>query len=98
MLKSTVPTPATLPVWVGGFALALIRKTSWSGRLKATRALQLRAISSSQRPLPGLNLTMRPVCGPLGVEPTGFGGRPPLAETTVSVMLVVRLPEWNTAA
>src|SRR2546425_6773030 len=99
MLKSTVPTPVTTfvpPTSAGGLALALMRKTSLSGRLKATKLLQSRLISSTHW-VP-LNLTMSPTSGGLGVEPVGGGGLPPLAATTDSATVVVRLPESKMAA
>ena len=103
MLKMTVPTPLTTfvpPAGASGVELALIRKTSLSGSANGTNALQSRLISSTHW-LP-LNLTMRPVLGAPGVEPGGGGGRPCgllfWLLTTVSVIVVVRLPELNTAA
>src|SRR5581483_7461654 len=99
MLKSTVPTCWTKFVpaaSAGGFAFASIRNTSLSGSANGTSALQLRLISSTQ--LVPLNLTMSPVFGRPGVEPGGFGGRPPLLVTAGSVMVVVWFPEWNAAA
>src|SRR5437763_1187277 len=98
MLKSTVPTPVTTPVDAGGVASASSTNTSSSGNAKATDALQLRPISSSQWPVAGSNRTMRPVLGAPGVEPGGGGGSPPFALTTCSVIAVVRLPESSTAA
>ena len=98
MLKSTVPTPLTTPTSAGGVASASSRNTSSSGSEKATDGLQLRPISSSQRPVVGSNFTIRPVFGAPEVDPGGGGGRPPLAVTTSSVIAVVWLPELRTAA
>src|SRR5947208_16045882 len=98
MLKSTVPTPVTTPVDAGGVASASSTNTSSSGNAKATDALQLRPISSSQWPVAGLNSTTSPVLGAFGVEPAGGGGSPPLLVTTCSVIAVVRLPDSRTAA
>ena len=64
MLKSTVPTLVKAAVSTGGFAVASIANTSSSGSEKRTAALQFRPSRSSQWPLDGLNLTMRPVSGP----------------------------------
>src|SRR5215467_10504690 len=124
MLKRIVPTPAKnwVPV-VGGpgvAALASITNTSSSGSVNLMTGSQLRASRSSQWPLTGLNLTMRPTSGPFtpstfvsgfgvppGIVPAGVeqeGAMVLLAEpegslqTATSLMLAVRLPEWNTAA
>src|SRR5437867_1251673 len=105
MLKITVPTPTTLlvpPTSAGGLALALIRKTSRSGRLNGTSGLQSCAVCpSSQWLLAGLKPTIRPVCGGFGVEPGGNGGRvrpTVLPSTASSLMVVVRLPDLKAAA
>src|SRR5262249_28444218 len=79
MLNSTDPTWATVlgaEAAAGGVASALMRKMSWSGSVNGTLPDQLRASSSSQWLLAGLNLTIRPVAGAPGVDPLGGGGRP----------------------
>src|SRR5678815_288048 len=99
MLNRIVPTPVTefgAPAAAGGLALALIRKTSVSGRLKGTELDQLRLISSTH--CVPLKRTIRPVLGASGVAPGGKGGRPPPWLTTASSSEVVRLPVWNPAA
>src|SRR5215510_544228 len=98
MLKITVPTPTTLLVSglvvtrAGGFASALIRNTSRSGRLKGTSAVQSCAVwPSSHLAVAALKPTMRPVLGGLAVEPGGNGGRvrpTVLLSMAISVMLV----------
>src|SRR5258706_15530583 len=107
MLKMTVPTCTTLFALAksaGVAASASIRKTSRSGRLNGTCASQLGAPgalprSSSQRPLAGLNFTIRPVLGAPGVEPGGNGGRGlPLPDTVGSRIDVVWLPVMKPAA
>src|SRR5262245_18474637 len=101
MLKRIVPTPGQKPLGpetcAGGFAVASIANTSSSGKLNFTKLDQLR-LSSSTHWLP-LNFTIKPVSGP--AVPLKFvvgGGRPPLLLTMPSVMVVVRLPDWKTAA
>src|SRR5262249_11059688 len=99
MLKSTVPTPATVfgAAWsAGGLALASIRKTSESGRLNGTEADQLRPSSSTH--WLRLNFTMRPTAGAPEVAPAGGGGTPAPAFTTCTFSAVVRLPDLNAAA
>src|SRR6185503_17856602 len=98
-LKRTVPAPTTLlfvAVRTGGFAFASMTKTSRSGSESATRAFQLRLISSTQ--FVPLNLTMRPVAGAPDVEPGGGGGMPPFGVTSCSLIDVVRLPDSKPAA
>src|SRR5262245_47397792 len=114
MLKRTVPTPTKFAVSAGGLALALIAKTSSSGSDKRTAGFQLRPMRSSQWLFAALNLTMRPVSGPvvpwkfvfgagsppgIVVPPTlQVGAVAPPLHTAPSFTVVVRLPEWNTAA
>src|SRR4051812_27953254 len=84
MLKRIVPTPLKncVPVTtaVGGFALASITKTSWSGSVNLMTGSHARASRSSQCPFTGLNLTTRPTSGPFTpwTLVSGFGvpGRP----------------------
>jgi len=99
---------------VGGFALALIANTSLSGSEKWIAGSQLRARRSSQCPLAGLNLTTRPVCGPVVPSKFAFGaGRPPgyvtpftlhgaavdpPLQTTSAFTVAVWFPDSNTAA
>ena len=94
--KSTVPTPLTAFVPLatrGGLALASIRNTSSSGKLKGTNVAQLRPISSFHCPVAELNFTIRPVEGGFAVDPGGGGGNPPFAATTLAGTVVVRSPE-----
>src|SRR5438477_12241103 len=64
MSKITVPTCANEPV-DAGVPVALMVNMSWSGRLKRTAWSQLRPRRSSQWPETVLNLTIRPVSGPV---------------------------------
>ena len=104
MLNSTVPTPTTLLLLAssaGGLAVASMMKTSWSGSVNGMFAVQLRAMTSSQRLLPVFHLRIRLVGGAFGVEPGGGGGMPlglELFDTTPSTIDVVRLPDWKAAA
>src|SRR5205085_1838140 len=98
----------------GGLALASIANTSLSGRLKRIAGVQFRPSRSSQRLLEALNFTMSPVSGPVTASKFVFGaGSPPgivwpltvhdaapdpPLQTAPSGTVVVRLPEWNTAA
>src|SRR5439155_7406749 len=52
MLNRIVPTPVQTFVWTGGVALALIAKTSLSGRVNFTALSQVRP-----QPLPGQSLS-----------------------------------------
>jgi hypothetical protein len=81
MLKITVPTPTTEFVLAfeltsaGGFAFALMRKTSRSGIDHLTSGVQSWLVSpSSQRLFAGLKRTMTPVLGGLGVDPGASAG------------------------
>src|SRR5262245_46331515 len=100
-VNSTDPTWATVlgaGTAAGGVASALLRKTYWSGSVNATLPDQFRASSCSQWLLAGLNLTIRPVAGAPGVDPLGGGGRPTPPLTVACVIVVVWVPESNTAA
>src|SRR5205809_7145863 len=97
MLKIVVPTPTKEFVAVGGFARALISKTSLSGKENFTDESQTRSNSSIQC-VPS-NLTMRLVGG--WRIPWKFAcgsGRSPFALTICSKIVVVRFPERNPAA
>src|SRR4051794_41062468 len=78
MLKSTVPTDENDPVWTGGLALASIVNTSLSGSENLTPGVQFRPSRSSHRLFDVLNLTIRPVSGPVTPSKFVFGaGSPP---------------------
>ncbi len=114
MLKSTVPTWAKLAVWDGVPALALMAKTSRSGREKRTALFQLRPSSSCHWLTVLLNLTIRPTSGwavpwklmlgagrPPGItEPLTLQvpAAAPPLQTSPSESVVVWLPDWKTAA
>src|SRR5262245_12944334 len=112
MLKRTVPT--LVKIVPAANVSGLKANTSRSGRLNLTALFQFRARRSSQRLLLGLNLTMRPVSGPVmpsGMFALGAGSPPgyvvpamlhdptpePPLQTTPSLTVVVRLPDWKTA-
>src|SRR6185295_6531164 len=106
MWKRIVPTPEKLAVCVS--VDVEMRKTSKSGSEKGTG--QLRPSSSCHVPEIGLNLTISPTSGPgvpskltfgagrpPGLEPHGGAVAPP-SQTAPSLIVVVRFPEWKTAA
>src|SRR5579862_9353933 len=121
MLNRMVPTPDQKVVCVA--VLALMAKTSLSGRLNSTALSQVRPhvlpgqSLSCWQAQPALEpatqarsfqcvpsyLTTSPVSGCLSPLESVFGnGNPPLLKppsgTAPSLMAVVRLPEWKTAA
>ena len=105
-----MPTWAYAPpaLATGGFWVASIANTSWSGIEMVTAASKFTPYASSQWPF--VYFTMRPVLGsgayaPLGsctsgpAPPPGMLGRVPYAAATaVSLTDVVWLPEKNAAA
>ena len=109
-----MPTLFQLVVSTGGFAFALISKTSLSGRLKRTTPFQSRPRGSRQAVPASSFWTIRPVSGPLlpAMFTRGFGMPPgttvpsdrvPVqvgvpSQTVPSPTVVVRLPEWKMPA
>jgi len=114
MLNSTVPTPAHgVPVAAGVARSALIANTSWSGSSSFTAADQLRLSSSTHCVPLNLTMSPVSGCtAPAQLRGLGAGRPPgevlpltvqagavePPLQTDASFTVVVRLPDWNTAA